>query len=71
MNINNELSLRKKDSYGLVHAASHLRWDMAGFCLPVFYTDTFGKSSSTGTIMPGEADAGRNDDVFRDKKTWI
>lgn len=51
---NNEtkLSLKEKIGYGLGDTASHFVWDMVGFWILIFYTDTFGISAAAaGTIM--------------------
>ena len=47
-----KLSLREKIGYGLGDTASHFVWDMVGFWILIFYTDTFGISAAAaGTIM--------------------
>ena len=53
MNITNiKLSLKEKVGYGLGDTASHFVWDMVGFWILIFYTDTFGISAAAaGTIM--------------------
>ncbi|MEZ5195197.1 MAG: MFS transporter [Bacteroidales bacterium] len=44
--------LRKKVGYGLGDTASHFVWDMVGFWILIFYTDTYGISAAAaGTIM--------------------
>ena len=46
------LSVREKLGYGLGDTASHFVWDMVGFWILIFYTDTFGISAAAaGTIM--------------------
>ena len=46
------LSIREKLGYGLGDTASHFVWDMVGFWILIFYTDTFGISAAAaGTIM--------------------
>jgi GPH family glycoside/pentoside/hexuronide:cation symporter len=46
------LSVREKVGYGLGDTASHFVWDMVGFWILIFYTDTFGISAAAaGTIM--------------------
>lgn len=46
------LRFREKMGYGLGDTASHLVWDMVGFWILIFYTDTFGISAAAaGTIM--------------------
>ncbi len=46
------LSIREKIGYGLGDTASHFVWDMVGFWILIFYTDTFGISAAAaGTIM--------------------
>jgi GPH family glycoside/pentoside/hexuronide:cation symporter len=46
------LSVREKLSYGLGDTASHFVWDLVGFWILIFYTDTFGISAAAaGTIM--------------------
>jgi len=46
------LSAREKLGYGLGDTASHFVWDMVGFWILIFYTDTFGISAAAaGTIM--------------------
>ena len=48
------LSVKEKLGYGLGDTASHFVWDMVGFWILIFYTDTFGISAAAaGTIMPG------------------
>lgn len=53
MNITNtKLSLKEKIGYSLGDTASHFVWDMVGFWILIFYTDTFGISAAAaGTIM--------------------
>jgi glycoside/pentoside/hexuronide:cation symporter, GPH family len=47
-----KLSIREKIGYGLGDTASHFVWDMVGFWILIFYTDTFGISAAAaGTIM--------------------
>ncbi|MCC5928735.1 MAG: MFS transporter [Cyclobacteriaceae bacterium] len=49
---NAKLSLKEKVGYGLGDTASHFVWDMVGFWILIFYTDTFGISAAAaGTIM--------------------
>jgi len=49
---NSKLSLKEKIGYGLGDTASHFVWDMVGFWILIFYTDTFGISAAAaGTIM--------------------
>ena len=46
------LSFREKLGYGLGDTASHFVWDMVGFWILIFYTDTVGISAAAaGTIM--------------------
>lgn len=46
------LSIREKIAYGLGDTASHFVWDMVGFWILIFYTDTYGISAAAaGTIM--------------------
>lgn len=46
------LSLWEKLGYGAGDTASHFVWDMVGFWLLVFYTDTLGiTAAAAGTIM--------------------
>ena len=46
------LSVKEKLGYGLGDTASHFVWDMVGFWMLFFYTDTFGISAAAaGTIM--------------------
>jgi len=46
------LSVREKIGYGLGDTASHFVWDMVGFWILIFYTDTFGiPAAAAGTIM--------------------
>ena len=48
----NRLSVKEKLGYGLGDTASHFVWDMVGFWILIFYTDTFGISAAAaGTIM--------------------
>jgi len=50
--IANKLSIKEKIGYGLGDTASHFVWDMVGFWILIFYTDTFGISAAAaGTIM--------------------
>ena len=50
--IGTKLSLKEKIGYGLGDTASHFVWDMVGFWILIFYTDTFGISAAVaGTIM--------------------
>ncbi len=53
MNIQStKLSLKEKVGYSLGDTASHFVWDMVGFWILIFYTDTFGISAAAaGTIM--------------------
>lgn len=47
-----KLSVREKLGYGLGDTASHFVWDMVGFWILIFYTDTFGiPAAAAGTIM--------------------
>ncbi len=47
-----KLTFREKAGYGLGDTASHFVWDMVGFWILIFYTDTFGISAAAaGTIM--------------------
>lgn len=47
-----KLSFKEKLGYGLGDTASHFVWDMVGFWILIFYTDTFGISPAVaGTIM--------------------
>ncbi len=47
-----KLSFKEKVGYGLGDTASHFVWDMVGFWILIFYTDTFGISAAAaGTIM--------------------
>jgi glycoside/pentoside/hexuronide:cation symporter, GPH family len=47
-----KLSLKEKIGYGLGDTASHFVWDMVGFWILIFYTDTFGISAAAaGLIM--------------------
>jgi len=49
---NSILSIKEKIGYGLGDTASHFVWDMVGFWILIFYTDTFGISAAAaGTIM--------------------
>lgn len=51
-NIGTKLSFTEKVGYGLGDTASHFVWDMVGFWILIFYTDTFGISAAAaGTIM--------------------
>lgn len=46
------LSIKEKIGYGLGDTASHFVWDMVGFWILIFYTDTFGiPAAAAGTIM--------------------
>lgn len=50
--IGTKLSLKEKIGYGLGDTASHFVWDMVGFWILIFYTDTYGISAAAaGTIM--------------------
>ncbi len=50
--ITSKLSLKEKLGYGVGDTASHFVWDMVGFWILIFYTDTFGISAAVaGTIM--------------------
>ena len=50
--IESKLSLKEKIGYSLGDTASHFVWDMVGFWILIFYTDTFGISAAAaGTIM--------------------
>tara|TARA_R110001583_G_scaffold50403_3_gene157352 strand:+ start:22387 stop:23742 length:1356 start_codon:yes stop_codon:yes gene_type:complete len=50
--IDTKLSLKEKVGYSLGDTASHFVWDMVGFWILIFYTDTFGISAAAaGTIM--------------------
>ncbi len=47
-----KLSFKEKIGYSLGDTASHFVWDMVGFWILIFYTDTFGISAAAaGTIM--------------------
>ena len=47
-----KLSIKEKIGYGLGDTASHFVWDMVGFWILIFYTDTYGISAAAaGTIM--------------------
>ena len=47
-----KLSFKEKVGYGIGDTASHFVWDMVGFWILIFYTDTFGISAAVaGTIM--------------------
>ena len=47
-----KLSIREKMGYGVGDTASHFVWDMVGFWILIFYTDTYGISAAAaGTIM--------------------
>ncbi len=47
-----KLSIKEKIGYSLGDTASHFVWDMVGFWILIFYTDTFGISAAAaGTIM--------------------
>jgi len=51
-NATTKLSVREKLGYGLGDTASHFVWDMVGFWILIFYTDTFGiPAAAAGTIM--------------------
>ena len=51
-NMVTKLSLKEKIGYSLGDTASHFVWDMVGFWILIFYTDTFGISpAAAGTIM--------------------
>jgi glycoside/pentoside/hexuronide:cation symporter, GPH family len=51
-NTRTKLTFREKAGYGLGDTASHFVWDMVGFWILIFYTDTFGISAAAaGTIM--------------------
>ena len=41
-----KLSLKEKIGYGLGDTASHFVFDMVGFWILIFYTDTFGISAA-------------------------
>lgn len=48
----NKLSIKEKIGYSMGDTASHFVWDMVGFWILIFYTDTFGISAAAaGTIM--------------------
>lgn len=50
--VNTKLSIKEKVGYGLGDTASHFVWDMVGFWILIFYTDTYGISAAAaGTIM--------------------
>ena len=50
--VGTKLSLKEKIGYSLGDTASHFVWDMVGFWILIFYTDTFGISAAAaGTIM--------------------
>lgn len=50
--MNTKLSLKEKIGYGLGDTASHFVFDMVGFWILIFYTDTFGISpAAAGAIM--------------------
>ena len=50
--ITTKLSIKEKIGYSLGDTASHFVWDMVGFWILIFYTDTFGISAAAaGTIM--------------------
>ena len=52
MTESSRLSVKEKIGYGLGDTASHFVWDMVGFWILIFYTDTFGISAAAaGTIM--------------------
>lgn len=47
-----KLSIKEKIGYGVGDTASHFVWDMVGFWILIFYTDTYGISAAAaGTIM--------------------
>ena len=47
-----KLWIKEKVGYSLGDTASHFVWDMVGFWILIFYTDTFGISAAAaGTIM--------------------
>lgn len=47
-----KLTLKEKVGYSLGDTASHFVWDMVGFWILIFYTDTYGISAAAaGTIM--------------------
>lgn len=47
-----KLTIREKIGYSLGDTASHFVWDMVGFWILIFYTDTYGISAAAaGTIM--------------------
>lgn len=47
-----KLSIKEKVGYSLGDTASHFVWDMVGFWILIFYTDTYGISAAAaGTIM--------------------
>ena len=49
------LSLREKLGYGVGDTASHFVWDMVGFWLLVFYTDTLGISAAAAGTTRAQA----------------
>jgi glycoside/pentoside/hexuronide:cation symporter, GPH family len=50
--VETKLSVKEKIGYSLGDTASHFVWDMVGFWILIFYTDTFGISAAAaGTIM--------------------
>ena len=50
--VGTKLPLKEKIGYSLGDTASHFVWDMVGFWILIFYTDTFGISAAAaGTIM--------------------
>jgi glycoside/pentoside/hexuronide:cation symporter, GPH family len=52
MKVETKLSVKEKIGYSLGDTASHFVWDMVGFWILIFYTDTFGISAAAaGTIM--------------------
>ncbi len=52
MKSDTKLSLKEKIGYSLGDTASHFVWDMVGFWILIFYTDTYGISAAAaGTIM--------------------
>ena len=47
-----KLTIKEKLGYGVGDTASHFVWDMVGFWILIFYTETFGISAAAaGTIM--------------------
>jgi GPH family glycoside/pentoside/hexuronide:cation symporter len=50
--VKSKLSIKEKIGYSLGDTASHFVWDMVGFWILIFYTDTFGiPAAAAGTIM--------------------